>query len=61
MTLLNLSVEYQQASFQCFGDYNKCFIQFNISTWPKVEEMIIFDREVIPLVRETDGFEPSQS
>ena len=40
---------------QAFLDYKAIGItQFIISGWPKLEEMVIFGREVIPLIRESE-------
>ena len=41
---------------QAFLDYNAIGItQFIISGWPKLEEMVIFGNEVIPLVRDAES------
>jgi alkanesulfonate monooxygenase len=41
---------------QAFLDYKAIGItQFIISGWPKLEEMVIFGREVIPLVRDAEN------
>jgi hypothetical protein len=34
--------------------------QFIIAGWPKLEEMMIFGREVMPLVREAEKWELEQ-
>lgn len=39
----------------CFLDYKRIGVtQFIISGWPKLDEMVIFGREVIPLVRKAE-------
>jgi len=35
--------------------------QFIIAGWPKLEEMMIFGREVLPLVRELEGNSPAKT
>jgi alkanesulfonate monooxygenase len=48
MTLLGSPEELAE----CFVDYKRIGVtQFIISGWPKLEEMLIFGREVLPLVR----------
>jgi len=45
-----------QALAQAFLDYRAIGItQFIISGWPKLEEMVIFGRDVIPLVRSAEN------
>lgn len=40
----------------CFLEYGRIGVtQFIISGWPKLEEMLIFGREVLPLVRRAEG------
>jgi alkanesulfonate monooxygenase len=40
----------------CFIEYKKIGVtQFIISGWPKLDEMIIFGRDVLPLVREAEA------
>jgi len=42
----------------CFLEYKRIGVtQFIISGWPKLDEMIIFGREVLPLVREAEARE----
>lgn len=51
MTLLGSPQELAE----CFVDYKRIGVtQFIISGWPKLEEMVIFGREVLPLVRERE-------
>ena len=41
---------------QAFMEYKEIGVtQFIIAGWPKLEEMMIFGREVLPLVREAEG------
>lgn len=41
---------------EIFLEYKRIGVtQFIISGWPKLEEMLIFGREVLPLIRQTEG------
>lgn len=46
----------------CFLEYKKIGVtQFIISGWPKLDEMIIFGRDVLPLVREAEAREQTRN
>ena len=52
MTLVGSPAELAQA----FLEYKRVGVtQFIISGWPKLDEMLIFGREVLPLVRAAEG------
>ena len=52
MTLVGSPAELAQA----FLEYKRIGVtQFIISGWPKLDEMLIFGREVVPLVRAAEG------
>ena len=54
---ITLLGSYQDVA-NCFLEYKKIGVtQFIISGWPKLDEMIIFGREVLPLVREAEARE----
>jgi alkanesulfonate monooxygenase len=41
---------------ECFLEYKRIGVtQFIISGWPKLDEMLIFGREVLPLVRKAEN------
>jgi alkanesulfonate monooxygenase len=45
----------------CFLEYKRIGVtQFIISGWPKLDEMIVFGREVLPLVRTAEAREAGQ-
>jgi alkanesulfonate monooxygenase len=53
ITLVGTPAELAQA----FMEYKEIGVtQFIIAGWPKLEEMVIFGREVLPLVRDMEGF-----
>jgi alkanesulfonate monooxygenase len=40
---------------ECFLEYKRIGVtQFVISGWPKLDEMLIFGREVLPLIRKSE-------
>jgi alkanesulfonate monooxygenase len=40
---------------EAFLEYKRIGVtQFIISGWPKLEEMLIFGREILPLIRDAD-------
>ncbi len=40
---------------ECFLEYKRIGVtQFVISGWPKLDEMLIFGREVLPLIRKAE-------
>jgi alkanesulfonate monooxygenase len=52
MTLLGSPAELAEI----FLEYKRIGVtQFIIAGWPKLEEMLIFGREILPLVRESEG------
>jgi len=52
ITLLGSPAELAEA----FLEYKRIGVsQFIIAGWPKLEEMLIFGREVMPLVRRAEG------
>ena len=52
MTLLGSPEELAEI----FLEYKRIGVtQFIISGWPKLEEMLVFGREVLPLVRQAEG------
>jgi alkanesulfonate monooxygenase len=56
MTLLGSPHELAEI----FLEYKRIGVtQFIISGWPKLEEMVIFGREVLPLVRKAEGATPA--
>jgi len=56
MTLLGSPAELAEI----FLEYKRIGVtQFIIAGWPKLEEMLIFGREVLPLVRELEAREAS--
>ena len=52
MTLVGTPEELAEV----FMEYKRIGVtQFIIAGWPKLEEMLIFGREVMPLVRRAEG------